>query len=74
MRRRWLERPRELHGASLFAAFGRIEHRVLQPLVDAGFAPACAANADLNILGESAILHLPVHGRAAEAGAFEDGF
>lgn len=58
-------------GDLLFA--GRIEHRIVEPGVDRGFAPAGTTGADLNVLRERAVLHLPVHCRAAEAGAFENG-
>lgn len=52
---------------------GRIEHRIAQPRVDGGFAPSDAPGTDPDVLGERAVLDLPVHGRATEAGKFEDG-
>lgn len=50
-----------------------IEHRIAYPGLDRRFPPAGATGADPNILGKGAVLHLPIEGRAAEAGAVEDG-
>ena len=51
----------------------QIATRIFDPLVDGGFAPACAADADAHLLGERPLLHLSLEGRAVEAGTGEDG-
>jgi hypothetical protein len=50
-----------------------IKDRVAHPLVNRGLPPAGAPRADLDVLRESTVLHLAVHRRSAEAGAFEHG-
>lgn len=52
---------------------GAVEHRIVHPRIDGGFAPTGAARGNANLLGKRAGLDLPVERRAAEAGAIEHG-
>jgi len=51
-----------------------VEYRILKPFGDRRFPPPGAPRADLDILRESAVLHLSVQRRPTEAGAFLYGF
>lgn len=53
--------------------FSLIEHRIAHPRLDGGFAPAGTTGAELDVARKGAVVHFPVHGRPAEAGALEDG-